>query len=285
MADHSQDFPIRKMSQVFNVSTSGYYRWLGAAPSKRSQQNQQLTLAMAKLWERSRRSYGAPRIHQGLLRQGWQVSLPRVARLMRKAGMASRIRPKWIRTTDSSGKEPVAANLLMRNFNPSKLGQVWVSDITYLPGEHRWYYLTTVMDLCDRKVLGWSVSTTMEAEQTTIAAFNQAVAVRRPGVGMLFHSDRGSQYADKKFRNCLADYQVCQSMSRKGNCWDNAPAESFFKTLKYEAQMPPRFVSYSQVRRVLFDYIECWYNTNRLHSALGYKTPAEIEQLLTKQAA
>jgi len=285
MAEHKHQFPILKMSKVFNVSTSGFYRWLKAKPSPRTKENQALNVAIAKHWKASYRSYGAPRIHQALLRQGWRVSRPRVARLMRKAGIASHIRPKWIATTNSEHSQPIAPNLLNRNFIPEELSKVWVSDITFLPGEDGWLYLTTIIDLCDRQVIGWALSKTMEARDTTIAAFKQAVANRKPKAGMIFHSDRGKQYAAKAFRNLLNEYHMEQSMSRKGNCWDNAPAESFFKSLKYEAQMPSRFASYNQARRVLFDYIECWYNRNRLHSTLGYRPPKEVEQQLIQKIA
>lgn len=285
MAEHRHEFPILKMSSVFGVSTSGYYRWLKAWPSPRTKENQALGIAIIKQWKASRGSYGAPRIHQALLRDGWQVSRPRVTRIMRKAGIASIICSKWVTTTDSDHPLVVAPNLLDRNFTPTELSKVWVSDITYLPAEHGWMYLTTVMDLGDRKVIGWALSETMEAQDTTIAAFKQAVAYRSPKPGMIFHSDRGSQYCAEDFKKLLVPHQIEQSMSRKGNCWDNAPAESFFKSLKYEAKMPKRFTSYSQARRVLFDYIECWYNTNRLHSALDYRTPNEIEQHLTQNLA
>lgn len=285
MAEHGHEFPILKMSKVFGVSTSGYYRWLKASPSPRTKENQALGVAIARQWKASGGSYGSPRIHQALLGQGWNVSRPRVARIMQKAGITSTIRPKWVATTDSDHQQLISPNLLDRNFNPTELSKVWVSDITYLPAENGWLYLTTVMDLGDRKVIGWALSETMETKQTTIAAFKQAVAYRTPKPGMIFHSDRGSQYCAEDFRALLAPCQIVQSMSRKGNCWDNAPAESFFKSLKYEAQIPPRFVSYSQARRVLFDYIECWYNTNRLHSALGYQTPNQMEQQLTQKLA
>lgn len=285
MAQHRHEFPILKMSQVLGVSTSGYYRWLKASPSMRTTHNQALTLDIATHWKASKGSYGAPRIHQALRRTGWQVSRPRVARLMRKAGIASTICSKWVATTDSDHPQLVSPNLLDRQFNPAELSKVWVSDITYLPSENGWMYLTTVMDLGDRKIIGWALSRTMEARDTTIAAFKQALAHRRPSPGMIFHSDRGSQYSGQEFRTLLEAYHIQQSMSRRGNCWDNAPAESFFKSLKYEARMPKRLASYSQARRILFDYIECWYNTNRLHSALGYRTPSEMEQLLTQNRA
>lgn len=285
MAQHRHEFPILKMSTVLGVSTSGYYRWLNASSSPRAKENQALTLAIAGHWKASGGRYGSPRIHQALLRGGWQVSRPRVARLMRKAGIASTIRPKWVTTTDSDHQEIVAPNVLNRDFYPEELSKVWVSDITYLPGENGWLYLTSVIDLCDRKVIGWALSQTMEAQDTTIAAFKQAVANRSPKKDMIFHSDQGRQYCAEDFRILLEHYRIRQSMSRKGNCWDNAPAESFFKSLKYEVNMPNRFASYSQARRVLFDYIECWYNTNRLHSALGYRTPNEIEQQLIQTLA
>ncbi|MCH2451408.1 MAG: IS3 family transposase [Gracilimonas sp.] len=285
MAQHRHEFPILKMSRVFGVSTSGYYRWLRSGPSPRTKQNQALTQTIIRHWEASGKRYGSPRIHQTLLREGWQVSRPRVARLMQKAGIASTIRPKWTQTTDSDHNKVLAPNLLDRRFYPEGLSKAWVSDITYLPADDGWLYLTNVIDLGDRKVIGWALSQTMEAEDTTIAAFKQAVANRRPEPGMLFHSDPGSQYCAEDFRELLDEHKIRQSMSRKGNCWDNAPAESFFKSLKYEAAIPKRFAGYGQARRVLFDYIECWYNTKRLHSALGYKTPKEMEQLLTHNIA
>lgn len=285
MAEHSHEFPILKMSKVFGVSTSGYYRWLKAGPSQRAKQNQLLGVAIARQWKASRGSYGAPRIHQALLSQGWTVSRPRVARIMRAAGIASTIRPKWVNTTDSEHSHLVCPNLLQRQFNPDQLSQVWVSDITYLPAEYGWLYLTTVMDLKDRKIIGWALGATMQVQHTTIPAFKHAITQRAPKPGMIFHSDRGSQYCAEEFRGLLRANEIEQSMSRRGNCWDNAPAESFFKSLKYEAHIPAKFVSYSQAKRVLFDYIECWYNTRRLHSALAYQTPNQIEQQLTQTRA
>lgn len=260
-------------------------QWMKARPSTRARQNQGLLIAITRQWNASRGSYGAPRIYEALRVQGWKASRPRIARRMRKAGIASKIRPKWITTTDSGHPQMVSPNLLDRNFNPEQLSQAWVSDITYLPSEKGWLYLTTVMDLGDRRVIGWALSQPMKAQDNTLAALKKAVSYRSPKAGLIFHSDRGSQYCTQEFRERLAAHGMKQSMSRKGNGWDNAPAESFFKTLKYEAHIPPRFASYSQAKRVLFDYIECWYNTNRLHSALGYKTPKQREQQLTQKFA
>jgi len=278
MADHAQQYPISKMSQVFKVSRSGYYSWLKRPPSKRTKQNARLRRLIHDAWQDSDKRYGSPRIYNQLKVDGWKASRPRIARLMTDMGIASRIRKKWVKTTHSKHGWPVAANLLDRNFALQGLGQVWVSDITYIRSEQGWLYLTTVMDLGDRQILGWSLSHGMSAEETSIAAFNQAVLRRSPGDKLMFHSDRGVQYACGDFTEKLDDYSITQIMSRKGNCWDNAPAESFFKTLKHELDMPVRFQSYQQARSAIFEFIEIWYNRKRLHSALGYQSPIQVEQ-------
>ena len=281
MAEYKHEFPILKMSQVFGVSASGYYRWLSRPPSKRAKENRRLREAITLIWSLSNGIYGSPRVHQKLIKRGWQVSRQRVARLMNKMGIASQLRRKWVKTTDSSHRYAVAPNLLNRRFYPEQLNKVWVSDITYLPSEQGWLYLTTVMDLADRQILGWSLSTTMSAQQTSIAALRQAQAKRAAGTGLLFHSDPGSQYACQDFKNLLKSTKIMQSMSRKGNCWDNAPAESFFKTLKAElVALTGTFRDYAHAREAIFQYIEIWYNRKRLHSSLDDKTPVEAEQEL-----
>lgn len=285
MADHAHIFPITKMSEVFGVSRSGYYSWMGRGPSKRASENQRLRAAIQRVWEASGTNYGSPRIHRQLVAEGWAVSRQRIARLMRAMGIASRIRKKWIITTDSNHRWPVAPNLLDRKFFPEKLCQVWVSDITYIRSEIGWLYLTTVMDLGDRQILGWSLSEAMSADQTSIAAFEQAVIRRTPAEDMLFHSDQGVQYACEDFTKKLDKHSITQSMSRKGNCWDNAPAESFFKTLKYELDMPDRYQSYRHAKAAIFDFIEIWYNRKRLHSALDYQSPAQAEENLNRKQA
>lgn len=204
---------------------------------------------------------------------------------MDRMGIASQIRRKWVVTTDSGHALPVAPNLLDRQFTPLGLGQVWVSDITYLPSSQGWLYLTTVMDLADRQILGWNLGKGLQAKETSIAAFWQAVAKRQPDSGLLFHSDRGIQYACSEFTSLLASRNITQSMSRKGNCWDNAPAESFFKTLKAELQIARPFTSYEEARRVIFAFIDLWYNRKRLHSALNYQTPIQAAQQLTHNQA
>lgn len=273
------------MSRLFGISRSGYYRWIGCGPSKRAIVNQQLKAAIRQVWEASGRTYGSPRIHRQLIGEGWSSSRPRIARLMAQMGIASQIRRKWIVTTDSRHRLPVAPNLLDRRFTPSGLGQVWVSDITYLPSQQGWLYLTAVMDLADRQILGWNLSRGLRAEETSVAAFRQAAARRRPDSGLLFHSDRGIQYACTEFTSLLAAKNISQSMSRKGNCWDNAPAESFFKTLKAELQTDRPFVNYGEARKAVFGFIELWYNRKRLHSALDYQTPIQAAQQRTRNQA
>lgn len=273
------------MSRLFGVSRSGYYQWLGRGPSRRAIANQQLKRAIHRVWEASGRIYGSPRIFRQLEAEGWSTSRPRIARLMQVMGVQSRIRRKWKATTDSRHAFPVAPNLLDRQFAPSGLGNVWVSDITYLPSSRGWLYLTTVMDLGDRQIIGWNLSRTLSANATSVAALRQALARRPPTNSLLFHSDRGIQYACGEFTRLLATNRMTQSMSRKGNCWDNAPAESFFKTLKAELRMDGTFASYRDARSAIFGFIELWYNRKRLHSALDYRTPAQTEQLLTKNKA
>lgn len=285
MADHSQQFPIAKMSRLFGVSRSGYYRWLARGPSARTVANQGLRAAIRRVWEASGRTYGSPRIHRQLIIEGYSASRPRIARLMAAMGIQSQIRRKWKAPTSRSHNLAVAPNLLGRRFAPPELGCVWVSDITYLPSSQGWLYLTTVMDLADRQILGWNLSRSMKAEETSMAAFRQAVAKRRPTDSLLFHSDRGIQYGCTEFTSLLAANNITQSMSRKGNCWDNAPAESFFKTLKAELQIDRPFTSYKEARGAVFAFIELWYNRKRLHSALDYQTPAQAEKQLTNNQA
>lgn len=284
METHKHTFPIVKMAQILGVSRSGYYSWRDRSPSRRSLENKRLTKKIRRVWTDSGKTYGSPRIHQQLLSDGESLSRPRVARLMAAAGIQSQIRKKWIPTTHSAHNEPVAPNLLDRDFTPDQLGQVWVSDITYIQSRNGWRYLTTIMDLADRQILGWSLSTSMEAAQTIIPAWKAACRRRPPCRELMFHSDRGIQYACKKFTTLLAaEPLITQSMSRKGNCWDNAPAESFFKTFKAELRVDTRTCTDRQIRSAVFAFIEIWYNRKRLHSTLGYQTPAQTEQQLTRK--
>ena len=284
MAEHKHLFPIVKMSEVFNVSRSGYYSWKSRGPSDRTKENQRLRRRIKQIWLDSGKTYGSPRIHQQLLRDGETASRPRRARLMKKEGIQSQIRPKWVATTDSKHELPVAPNLLDQEFSAGRLGQVWVSDITYIPSTQGWLYLTTIMDLADRQILGWSFSKGMSASETIIPAWNQACQKRAIDQTLIFHSDRGTQYCCQQFQDLLkARPLVRQSMSRKGNCWDNAPAESFFKTFKAELPIEPKQCNYQELRGVIFQFIEIWYNRQRLHSTLNYRTPAEMQDYLTQQ--
>src|SRR5699024_4676565 len=286
MDNHKNQFSIVKMSQVLGVSRSGYYRWRGRGPSDRALENKRLKDRIKEIWEDSYKTYGSPRIHEQLKKEGETASRPRVARLMKKMGIQSQLRPTWTTTTDSNHHLPVAVNLLGRDFSADHLGQSWAGDITYLPSRNGWLYLTTIMDLADRQFLGWSRSDGMKAEQTSIAALKQALQVRRPSSGLTFHSDQGVQYCCEDFRCLLTQRKITQSMSRKGNCWDNAPAESFFKTFKAELPVAPAPCNYRQIRQTVFEFIEISCNRQRLHSSLDYQTPQQMQQQLThKQAA
>ena len=272
------------MCKVLKVSKSGYYKWLKSRPSKRYIENQALMKQIREIHNRSKQTYGSPRITHELLDCRVKVSRPRVARLMKKAGIRSKMRKKYVVTTNSKHKFPIADNLLDRDFKVGEIGRVWVSDITYIPTAQGWLYLTTVIDLGDRKVIGWSLSSSMTAIQTSIAAFRMAVNNRSISKELIFHSDMGVQYACNEFVSLLKAYpKVRQSMSRKGNCWDNAVAESFFKTLKSEWTNWNKYQSVKQAALSVFEYIEGWYNVKRKHSALGYRSPAEFEKLLLTQ--
>ena len=238
-----------------------------------------------RIYQKSKCRYGSPRIAMELKVQGIKASRPRVARLMRKAHIRSIIRKTYrVQTTDSKHLYALAENLLNRDFSADKLGQKWVSDLTYIKTSEGWLYLTTVLDLADRKVIGWALSDTMEANQTSVPAWKMALKNRAITSGLIFHSDRGIQYACNAFRKQLIGMPVVQSMSRKGNCWDNAVAESFFKTMKTEMIYHEKFDTKNQARLAIFEYIEIWYNRERRHSSLGYLTPCEFEAFLINRA-
>lgn len=267
-------FAIEKMCKVFKVSRSGYYDWLNRKPSSRALENQNAKEMIKAIYKESKGRYGSPKIAEELKAQGVKLSRPRVARLMRSEGIRSVVHKKYrIATTDSRHGYPIAGNLLNRSFNTDKPGKSWVSDITYIRTAQGWLYLTIVMDLFDRKIIGWSLGRTLKARDTVVAAWRMALVNRPVKDRLVFHSDRGVQYACTEFRNELRDKPVDQSMSRKGNCWDNAVAESFFKILKSELVRHRHFVSLQQARLEVFEFIEIWYNRKRIHAHLGYLTP------------
>jgi len=277
MKMNTTQFAIEKMCCVFKVSRSGYYAWLNRKPSKRADENNMLIKEIKQIHQQSRQTYGSPRITEELKSREYKVSRPRVARLMKKENIRSKIKKKYIVTTNSKHSFAVAPNILERNFSTDAPGKVWVSDITYIKTKQGWLYLTVVIDLFDRKIIGWALSSSMSTVDTTIPALKMALKNRSKSSLLIFHSDRGVQYACDEFKQLLKKENICQSMSRKGDCWDNAVAESFFKSLKTECVYHYCFESRSIAARCIFDYIEIWYNRKRRHSALGYKTPIEME--------
>jgi len=280
-------FSIEKMCKVLEVSRSGYYRWLNGGPSARALINTDLTRRIRTVHEQSRKTYGSPRITHELREQGVNVSRPRVARLMKAAGIRSCIGKKYrVCTTDSNHRFQVAQNLLDRNFDTDTIGKAWVSDITYVRTTQGWSYLTTVIDLADRMVVGWALSRSMQATHTSVAAWKMALTARPVTTEIIFHSDRGVQYACGEFTRLLkANPRVKQSMSRKGNCWDNAVAESFFKTLKSECTNRQKFNTRKEAEIAIFDYIETWYNTHRRHSSCNNWSPMKYSEFLQNRNA
>lgn len=266
------------MCKVLKVSSSGYYYWRKHPIGIRQQNQNQMVSHIQRVHNQSKCRYGSPRIADELREQGVKASRNRVARLMKKAGIRSIIYKKYrVQTTESEHDYPVAKNLLNREFSADKPGQKWVSDITYIATGQGWLYLTAILDLADRKVVGWAMSDTLKAVDTTVAAWRMALRNRAISGQLIFHSDRGIQYACTEFRDGLKDLPVEQSMSRKGNCWDNAVAESFFKTIKSELVNHTHFETRAAARLATFEYIEGWYNRQRKHSALGYRTPCQQE--------
>jgi len=230
------------------------------------------------IYYNSRRTYGSPRIHQKLLREGYQVSKKRIERLMQELNICAVAKKKYRATTDSKHTQPVAANSLNRNFRVNKPNQVWVADITYVYTQEGWLYLSTIMDLYSRKIIGWSLKNRITPD-LVIEALNMAIKQRKPGRGLLLHSDRGSQYASYCYQVLLKRYGILCSMSRKGNCWDNAVMESFYRTLKVELIYLKKYEMRIQARRDIFEYIEIFYNRERLHSSIGYHSPEEYEKM------
>jgi len=274
------------MCQAFKVSKSGYYQWLHRKPSNRTIETQKIKSMIRSVYQESKGRYGSPKIAKELEFRGMMVSRPRVARMMKTEGIKSIIQKKYrVSTTNSRHNYPVDENHLNRNFKALSPGQKWVSDITYIRTDQGWLYLTIIMDLYDRKIIGWALSNTLTAGNTVLAAWRMALIHRPINGQLIFHSDRGVQYASAEFRNTLTGKSITQSMSRKGNCWDNAVAENFFKILKSEMANHHHFYSVSQAKNEVFQFIEIWYNRKRRHSYLGYLTPEEFEFLQLKNVA
>lgn len=262
---------------------SGYHSWLKRKPSVRSFYREHLKVEIKRFHDRSKKRYGSPRITKDLNENGTKVSQPTVAKLMKEAGLRSLIRRKFVTTTDSSHKYPVVENVLDRDFASEEVNRKWVSDLTYIATAQGWVYLTTVIDLYDRKVVGWSLSETMKTNQTTIPAFEMAIRHRKikKDHQLIFHSDRGIQYACDEFVTSLSSYEkIRRSMSRKGDCWDNAVAESFFKTLKVELIYQNTYQTKAEAKLSIFEYIETWYNRNRRHKHLNNLTIEEFHRII-----
>jgi transposase InsO family protein len=266
------------MCKVFKVRKSSYYQWLRNGPSKRWQENEKLLTEIMDIFEDTNSTYGSPRMTKELRARGQIIGKNRIANMMRAADLRARKPKRFKVTTDSKHNYPVAPNVLDRKFKAIRPGQIWVSDITYVRTKSSWLYLTVIIDLYDRKVIGWSMSKGLSAIETVIRAWLMATRNRPVKQELIFHSDRGIQYACKEFAGILDKNElIIRSMSRKGNCWDNAVAESFFKTIKVEWIYSNNFVNQEQAQLSIFEWIESWYNRRRRHSALGYQTIEEFE--------
>lgn len=265
------------MCRVLDVSTSGFYAWRQRRQSACKMANDTLLPQIKKIHAESRRTYGSPRIHMLLVEQGVSCGIHRVARLMRKHGIQARGKRRFKRTTNSAHAYPVAQNLLNRQFTTDAPNRKWVGDITYIPTGDGWLYLAVVMDLYSRRVVGWAMDKRMK-QNLTLSALHMAITQRRPKSGLLHHTDRGSQYAANRYQSVLKQHHMQVSMSRRGDCYDNATMESFFATLKAELEHYGRYVTRRQARSEIFEYIEVFYNRQRRHSSLGYLSPLQFEQ-------
>ena len=265
------------------VTRSGYYGWRRGDRSERQKQNETLRGHIRTFFERSKGTYGSPRLLRDLREAGVCCSKQRVARLMRQAGLRAVVAPHFRVTTDSEHALPVAQNLLARDFSASEANVKWASDITYLWTGEGWLYLAVVLDLFSRRVVGWSMQASLD-RSLVLNTLQAALSLRQPGMGLLHHSDRGSQYASADFQTRLSEQGIRCSMSRWGNCYDNAVVESFFGTLKQEMVNRCRFATREIARQEVFEYIEVWYNRQRRHSSLGYLSPAEFERRALAEA-
>ncbi len=268
------------MANVLKVSKSGYYEWLNASESSRSIENRYILNEIKTIHEKSRKIYGSPKIIKDLKKKGVKCGKNRVIRLMRENNIRSIAKKKFKVTTDSKHNNPVCPNILNRMFDVKKTNKVWVSDITYIFTKEGWLYLCVVIDLCSRKIVGYSMSDSLKSD-IVIRAFLMAWTMRKPDKGLIFHSDRGVQYTSYKFQELLKSKGVISSMSRKGNCWDNACSESFFHLLKTEEVNHKKYETKEVAKNKIFEYIEVFYNNFRTHSYLNYMSPREFEEKKT----
>lgn len=284
MRDNRVEFAVASMCRVLEVSRSGFYAWIDRLEPARSKEDARLQVRIADIYESNRKVYGAPRIHQVLRKGGATCSKKRVAKLMRRMGLRSKATRRYrVKTTDSRHDHPIAPDLVRRAFTASAPNVVWVSDITYIGTDEGWLYLVVIMDLYSRRIVGWSMASAMDV-QLVESALQMAVESRRPPHGCIFHSDRGSQYAAREFRAALKSRGLVPSMSRTGNCYDNAAAESLHHTLKTECVFHCDYATRDDARASVFDYIESFYNRQRLHSSIGYWSPVDFEAMRAMRA-
>jgi len=274
MQRYGSGFAVRKMCRLLGVNRSGYYAYLRRGLSQRQEENQLLVKMIKDIWKKFRRVYGSPRITAELHDQGISCGKNRVARLMRENGIKARTKKRFRVTTKSDHNLPIAEDLVKRDFSADSEDKVWLSDITYVWTWEGWLYLAAVMDVFNRQIIGWTIGE-RQTKALVVTALRNAITKRDPSFGLIFHSDRGSQYASHEVRNILKARGIHQSMSHKGNCFDNAMMEFFFSSLKKELVRLETFHSREQARYFVFDYIEIFYNRQRRHSALNYKTPVE----------
>jgi putative transposase len=284
MSEQRGAHSVEKMAEVLGVARSGYYSWIEGGPSARAVEDKELVEQIKGIQGEVRHRYGSPRMREELHRRGRQVGKKRVARIMRENALGWRPKRRFVLTTRSEKGQEVAENLLNRNFSVPAANRAWVSDITYVATSEGWIYLCSVLDLYSRRVVGWALSCDLSAE-LVLAAVAMAVMRRRPPKGLMFHSDRGVQYTSSQFKAFVDGHGFIQSMSRRGDCWDNACAETFFKTLRAELIRGTIYPSREEARAEIFEYVEVFYNRKRLHSYLGYLTPSEYEELEERKTA
>lgn len=275
--EHQDRYPVRVLCETLGVSTSGYYAARARPDSSRTQRRRELAEEVARVHAQNRQVYGSPRVHRALLDDGRLVCRNTVAKVMKSLGIKARSHRRFrVMTTDSGHPHPIAPDRVQRRFEIKELDSVWTADITYIPTGEGFVYLAGVMDLASRRIVGWSMGSNLHAS-LACRALEMAVERRRPGPGLIHHSDRGVQYACGEFQQLLARHGITASMSRRGNCYDNAVQESFWGKLKTELTHHRRFATRDEAKRALFDYIEVFYNRQRLHSTLGYVSPEQFE--------
>jgi len=282
IAAHVRLFSVVLMCRVLGIAPSGYYAWLQRSPSKKATQDSVLLTHVRASFRASRRRYGSPRVHADLRAAGHRVARKRVARLMRQDGLRARLRRRFVRTTQSRHKLPIAPNVVARAFEVSAPNQVWVSDLTYLRTQTGFVYMAVVLDLFARRVVGWTVSENLDAD-IAVEALRRALALRPAPVGMIHHSDRGIHYACADYRALLQRHAITPSMSRKGNCWDNAVAESFFSSFCFEVELDANWRDVHDVERAAAEYIDGFYNPQRRHSHNQYLSPVDFERQFVQQ--